>query len=265
MIGANNGKKKNVKRLRILPYKPGSKSAKIIARALNGLRVRFNGTFKPRLRHLVLNWGKTETPRWWTGLEGLNHPEKVRQSSNKRIALQILKDAGVSIPEFTVDHEQAKKWFEAGKIVVGRKVLNGHGGIGCLIYDKKHGQNPGFTCPLYTLHLRHKREFRIHVFKARIIDMVEKRKRRGFEDRNSWIRNLHNGYVFARDNLQIPECVKQEALRATACLGLDFGAVDVAYREKEGKAYVFEVNTAPGVEGTTIKSYINAISEEMRK
>lgn len=248
-----------MKQLRILPYKPGSKSAHVLARALNGLRVRFDGGFKPRLRHLVVNWGKTQTPRWWTG--GLNNPEKVRQSGNKLSALNILKAGGVSIPEFTTDKEVVRKWILDGKVVVGRQVLNGHGGIGCVVMnpERKKGEELAITeCPLYTQHLRHKREFRIHVFQARIIDMVEKRKRRGFEDRNAWIRNYNNGYVFCRDNLAIPDCVKQEALRATAALGLDFGAVDVAYREKENKAYVFEVNTAPGIEGTTINSYINA-------
>ena len=249
--------------LRILPYKPGSRSCRILARSLNGLRVRQAGNFRPRLRHLVVNWGNPRKPHWW--IRGLNNPDAVGRSSNKLTALTILKEAGVSIPQFTVNHEEAAKWVgEAGKIVVGRRVLNGSKGIGCVIYRKEDGAAiVNFNCPLYTLHLRHKREFRIHVFKGRVIDMVEKRKRRGFEDRNAYIRNYHNGYVFTREGLQVPDCVSSEAIRATAVLGLDFGAVDVAFREKENKAYVFEVNTAPGIEGTTIQSYIRALKQEL--
>lgn len=248
-----------MKLLRILPYKPGSKSARIIAKTLNGLRVRALGIFRPKLRHLVVNWGNPRKPGWWT--MGLNNPDAVGRSSNKLTALNILKASGVSIPTFTTSHEEAKQWVANDKIVVGRRVLNGSRGIGCVIYGGEREEV--FNCPLYTLHLHHKREFRIHVFKDRIIDMVEKRKRRGFENRNAYIRNHNNGYVFSREALQVPACVQQEAIRATTCLGLDFGAVDVAYREKEDKAYIFEVNTAPGIEGTTIKSYINAIRGEM--
>jgi len=145
--------------LRLLPYKPGSRSCRVLARALNGLRVRFDGHFRQRLRHLVVNWGNPRKPRWW--LRGLNNPDAVARSSNKLTALNILKEAGVSIPQFTVSHDEAAKWVgEAGKIVVGRRVLNGSKGIGCVIYGEEGSPLPDFNCPLYTQHLRHKREFR---------------------------------------------------------------------------------------------------------
>ena len=38
-------------------------------------------------------------------------------------------------------------------------------------------------------------------------------------------------------------------------LGLDFGAVDVIWNEHESKAYVLEINTAPGLEGSTVEDY----------
>lgn len=250
-----------MKLLRILPYKPGSSSARAISIALGGKRVRFNGRFRPRKRHLVVNWGNAHTPAWWT--DGLNPPAVVARSSNKLIALRMMKEAGVSVPEFTDDRLVAQQWIYDGKVVVGRRILNGSKGIGCIVWDNKEAV--ACTCPLYTKHLRHKREFRIHVFNGRIIDQVEKRKRNGFENRNGWIRNYNNGYVFCRTNVLIPEEVKEQAIKAARGLGLDFAAVDVAYREKEDKAYVLEANTAPGIEGTTIRNYINAIREEMNR
>lgn len=244
-----------MKLLRVLPRKPGSRSARVISQTLNGKRVRHNGRFRPKIRHLVVNWGSAVRPLWWAS--GLNDPAIVQQSSNKLLALTTMKAAGINVPEFTTDQAEAQNWINKGKVVVGRRVLNGHGGIGCVVWDDE--ANTAEACPLYTKHLRHRREYRIHVFKGGIIDMVEKRKRLGFEGRNSWIRNYHNGYVFCRDNLQVPDVVKSESLKAVLALKLDFGAVDVAYREKENKAYIFEVNTAPGIEGKTIESYINAI------
>ena len=250
-----------MKHLRILPYKMFSSSAKFLARALNGKRVKLNGRFRPRQRHFVINWGNHNLPQWWT--TGLNHPEQVHRSSNKLNAFRIMQAAGISIPEFTTDQAIAQAWIREGKVVVGRRILNGSKGIGCVVWDSP--TDTATACPLYTKHLRHRREFRIHVFNGRIIDMVEKLKRRGFEGRNGWIRNHNNGYVFARGGLNIPTEVQQEATKATRALDLDFGAVDVAYREKENKAYVFEVNTAPGMEGTTIQRYANAIRQELQK
>ena len=248
-----------MKQLRILPYKMFSSSARFLARALNGKRVKLNGRFRPRQRHFVINWGNHNVPQWWTG--GLNNPATVHRTSNKLNAFNIMKAAGISIPEFTTNQAVAQAWIREGKVVVGRRVLNGSKGIGCVVWSVETEQ--AAPCPLYTLHLRHRREFRIHVWRGRVIDQVEKLKRRGYEGRNSWIRNYNNGYVFARNGVQIPEVVKQEAIRACQALGLDFGAVDVAFREKEGRAFVFEVNTAPGMEGTTIQRYANAIRQEL--
>src|SRR3990167_1821861 len=117
--------------------------------------------------------------------------------------------------------------------------------------------------PLYTKHLRHKQEFRIHIFKNKIIDMTEKRKVSGYNNVNNWIRSHKNGWVFCRDDLAVPICVTEEAIKACQTLRLDFGAVDICYREKENRAYVLEVNTAPGLEGTTLENYEKAFFTEM--
>jgi glutathione synthase/RimK-type ligase-like ATP-grasp enzyme len=46
---------------------------------------------------------------------------------------------------------------------------------------------------------------------------------------------------------------------AVAALGLDFGAVDIGWNRSTRRATVYEVNTAPYVEGTTAKMYAEAI------
>ena len=37
--------------------------------------------------------------------------------------------------------------------------------------------------------------------------------------------------------------------------GLTFGAIDVIWNEHQQKAFVLEINTAPGIEGTTVEKY----------
>ena len=51
------------------------------------------------------------------------------------------------------------------------------------------------------------------------------------------------------------------AVNAVKALGLDFGAVDIIYNEKENQYYVLEVNTAPGLEGTTLIKYAERFSK----
>ena len=44
-------------------------------------------------------------------------------------------------------------------------------------------------------------------------------------------------------------------------LNLDIGGVDVVYRAGQDAAYVIEVNTAPGIEGTTVEKYAQKLRE----
>lgn len=247
--------------IKIFPQNPRSQSARALARALDCKRIRFDGSFWPTANHLVINWGNARTPGWWR--YGLNPPVLVGLSSNKLLALNFLWEKGVQVPEFTTDVNVAQQWFNSRKIVVGRAVLNGHGGIGIKIFTTPPSEF--IALPLYTKHLRHKDEFRVHVFKGTIIDVTQKK-------RSAWhgpaadnlIRSHENGWVFCREDIRVPEAVLSEAVKAVDVFGLDFGAVDVAYRKAENQAFVLEINTAPGLEGTTIESYAKAILEEAK-
>ena len=93
------------------------------------------------------------------------------------------------------------------------------------------------------------------------MDVQQKRLRRGTEknDLTYKVRSYANGWVFCREGIELPQCVTDASLAAVKCLALDFGAVDVGYNRKEDRAAVFEVNTAPGIEGTTLEVYANAL------
>ena len=58
----------------------------------------------------------------------------------------------------------------------------------------------------------------------------------------------------------VPAEAKTQAQNAVEALGLDFGAVDIILG-KNGIWYVLEVNTACGLEGTTLEKYC----EQFRK
>lgn len=175
-------------------------------------------------------------------------------------AVQFVKfsENGVTCPKFTTNKEEAPSLIESktGRIVA-RKLLNSSSGKGLTIHEKD-AQLP--DVPLYVQYVPKKKEFRVHVLDGRVIDVAEKRKRKGHEgDRDTQVRNLANGYVFCRDGIEEPATLRDLALKAVAAIGRTQGAVDIIWNEKNASCYVLEVNSNPGMEGTTLDKYTAAI------
>lgn len=244
-------------RVVILPYKIVSRSAKALANFLTSRlgsrvrRVRPDGRYRPKLRSIIVNYGLSPRPPWIGGL-WLNKETGV---TNKLVAFRKFKEAGLPTPEWTESKEVAEQWIRDGKIVVCRTLLNAHSGRGIFVVTNP----PLVLAPLYVLYKKKRREFRVHVFEGNVIDVSEKRKRRGVERGDGYIRNLANGWVFCRDGIVEPADLRDLATKAVSTLGLTFGACDIIWNEHENKCYVLEVNTAPGLEGTTLQRYGEAI------
>lgn len=149
---------------------------------------------------------------------------------------------------------------KAGKTVVCRTILNGHSGAGIVLASKVEEL---VDAPLYVEYVPKKEEYRVHVFKGEAIHYSRKARKADVPDGEvNWkIRNHDNGFIFQHENFQIPEAVIQQALAAVEECDLDFGAVDVIWNDKQQKAYVLEINTAPGIEGVTLSKYVEAIQK----
>lgn len=171
----------------------------------------------------------------------------------------------LNIPEFSTDINVAATWRNptARNVSVAgfaRTILTGHSGRGIVAFNNGE-TTPLPTAPLYVKYIKKSEEYRVHVFAGKVIDIIEKRRRLGFENVNYQIRNVDTGWVYCRDNMDIKnknELIKQ-ALLACRVSRLDFGAVDILYNSHQDKYYVLEVNTAPGLEGKTVEIYANAI------
>lgn len=247
-------------KLKLYPYKMTSGSAKDLARALGIKRVHEDGNYYHYRNHIIINWGNSSLPTWHnTHLDSnwVNHPASVALAANKLVSFKILDENNVSIPLFTTNIDVAKDWIDENRIAVCRKTLTGHSGQGIVIAPSKEEL---VNAPLYTQHARHSREFRIHVFNDNIIDVTEKKRRNG-SDADTLVRNHHTGWVYTREGLDPPNEVIVQARKAVEALGLDFGAVDIGYRNRDEKAFVFEVNTAPGLVGTTLDKYVEAFND----
>jgi hypothetical protein len=162
---------------------------------------------------------------------------------------------------WTVDMAQVRTWLMEGHLVVSRTILTGSGGMG--IHVAEGARADVVEAPLYTRYVKKSAEYRVHVFRDSVIRVQEKRRKRGVPI-NTAIRNHQNGWVFCEvaDPQVLPHmlAVPTMAVGATNALGLDFGAVDMIYNRHHGW-YVLEINTAPGLEGSTLTAYANAVRE----
>lgn len=242
------------------------------SQSLNALKLNFPGariikktgsTFVGGPDKPVINWGNGKDNDQVGRSNVLNRPAAVRKASNKLVFFTEALVRGVSIPEFTTDIEQAGQWVAAGNTVLARETLNGHSGEGIVILDNtvKWENYAHEQAKMYVKYIPKKDEYRLHVFRGEVIDCQRKSAIPGHTPVDWRLRNHQFGFVFTRGNVALQEGVREEALKAIDCLGLDFGAVDIIYNTHRRQPYVLEVNTAPGLEGQTLQNYSQAFAD----
>lgn len=238
-------------RIRIYPYKQGSRSARALSDALGGRVLRLEGsTYRYRDGDLLIGWGASNTPF----LAGYN-TRGTEQASNKLAAFNIMHAAGVRVPRFWTNREDVLNAEDVRYPIVCRTVLNGHSGRGIVLANTPDEIVPA---PLYVEYIPKQDEYRVHVVGGAVVAVQRKARRVDVENPNWQIRNHANGFNFVREGVVAPDDCVVQSIAAVDALGLDFGAVDVVWNERRQMAYVLEVNTAPGLEGTTVADYANA-------
>lgn len=240
--------------LKIFPYKIGSLSAKRLARTLGILRV--SPSYNARRSDVIVNWGNSTPPHFRWMEQDLNNPKGIQLACDKLNTFITLNHLGFHhLPEWYQFFSSAKGCIHEGKTIYCRTKTNSHSGNGIVIAKTLEELVPA---PLYTVATKHKHEYRVHVFRGQVLDVQMKRKRNGALG-GTGIRNHANGWVYARAEIAPPEELLSSACKAVSLLGLDFGAVDIGHRIIDNKFFVFEINTAPGLEGTTLDKYSKAI------
>jgi len=77
------------------------------------------------------------------------------------------------------------------------------------------------------------------------------------------IKSNTRGYKFSQIKPEsVPKDLVDQAVKALKALNLDFGAVDCVI-DTEKKPFIIEVNTGPGLEGTTFKAYAEALARRI--
>lgn len=250
------------------PHSLASEGSQLLAEKLNAKRINPDDNeskYKYKDDHILINWGATVKKKWFVnGIKMLNSPVNVAVAVDKIATFKKLKDAGVSVPEFTTDINQAKEWVKQGNMVFCRTKTKASGGDGIVIANPNM-EKEIVAAPLYTLYKKKKAEYRVAVVDGVVIDYMQKKKRQDWNveikgEVNPYIRSHDLGWIFARQGVNPPKSVLDIAVKTVKALGLDFASVDIIYNESEDKPYVLEANTAPGLEegGTSLERYSKA-------
>jgi hypothetical protein len=254
----------------LIVAKPGWSTPRLIAKTLKVKRINDVVRINVNRPKKIVNWGRTDFPSP-RNVAVLNRPEIVALTRNKLYQFRTIARAQVPLPEWTEHPQEALAWAAGGHTVFGRRSLQGQSGRGITLLG------PRWLMPnvdnirdigLFTKHWKCDYEARYHVFNGEVIDI--QRKMRISPERfellpepvrriSYWIRNHVNGWIFGRGGVARHAGAVTAAINAVRALGLDFGAVDI--RIRGNKAVVLEVNSAPGLEGTTREKYTQKIKE----
>lgn len=260
--------------VKIVHYNRYSTGAAFLAKSLGISRVT-GDTGQLGEKNVLINWGCTKlSPHIAQAGTILNPPGAIAKMVNKLEFFKFMEDHPLfkpRMPDWTENRATASQWVDAGHEVLGRAQLKGKGGAGIIFGSEEETFEDFLDCTLFVKYKKKKEEYRVHFFGDKLLDVQQKLLRK-FDDNGTPIerdhvdfrvRNLQNGFVFARNDIKPPADVITQAKKAFGISSLDFGCVDVLYNEVEGQAYVLEINTAPGLMGTTLEKYKDAFKEKL--
>lgn len=212
--------------------------------------------------------------------DALNKPQALAMAVNKRVALETMLGDDVPVPDMYIPlvsgrlQPYVEGQAEGVYPFIGRPDHHskGRGFWMCRNYEDVQRALRGTRLKQPATHflqfIEGAREFRVHVVrdgreglesKYRTIKISEKIGE--IDVTANSVRNHDNGIVFNYTDIsdRTRRSLRKAARQACKSLALDFGAVDILF--KDDKAYVLEVNTAPRLTdetSDTLDKYVQA-------
>lgn len=261
--------------IRLFSWNPKSEGAKVLSESLGIKRIKHKGSqFKGSNSKTIINWGSSNLPEELFTCNIINNPTNVSAVSDKLQFFKLLEgqfDPSLLVP-WTTDFNEAISWLKTKEdYVLARTKLRASGGDGIVMMHKDE-PNKFVKAPLYTKYVKKSDEYRVHVCGGQVF-LVQRKGLRKTDDAGNpidpkqvdWkIRNLSNGFIFARSDIKAPDIVLDAAVKIFPLLGLDFYAADIIYNTTSNRCYVLEVNSAPGLTGSTIGDYTKVLLEHLK-
>lgn len=215
--------------MRIAVVHPGilTKSAKWLAELLGADRFNTKETYRREFEEydVVFNYGNSCQLYTKKGAI-INKPHAVAGCISKIETFRILHKAGVPHPSYAMNRKDIPKdWYQ----VVVRKTANGAKNEGMEIVDNDDKIPPA---ELYTEYFYHKWEYRIVVFKGKVV--CRYRKDECPEGGWDFTKMLKKGF----------EAVDKACIDGAAALGIDYVGFDVV-EDEDGKFIILEANSGP--------------------
>lgn len=256
-----------MKKFVVVPYRLGSAGAKNLKLGLEkalGTEVRREDVdYVIKSDEWVINWGaghyRAYKKTGATGTRVFNSADKICLCVNKIDFFRVMADAGVTIPAWTTYHSTAERWSKAGDKIYCRTDTEGRDGRGILVAKS---EKELVQSPLYTKGIDANTEYRVHIFQHEPIFDLEKWHENSRTNQD--VRNGGNGWIYCRDTV-VPVRAKQEAVKASKALGMDFCAIDILYNARTQVATVLEANSAPELGPWTRKAYAEKFIGLLRK
>ena len=232
----------------ILYHRAGRVSAPRLA-AFMGLRA---SQRLVRPEDTVIRWGTaTAFPHEIT--REINPRASLRRYYSRFQQLTLLQEGAVPVPEFSVSPiGYPSLGRDEG---LGRQTTRGRG-ITFYPTGEKHYREHSF----YTRFHAKERQFRVHVIgnNTRTRELVPDVE----ANREQPIWNHGSGFTYrVLDETRPKGVIPAAELAVRVVLKLDFGAVDVIWHD--GRVYVLEVNTSPGLGDLTLQWYAENLAERI--
>jgi glutathione synthase/RimK-type ligase-like ATP-grasp enzyme len=190
---------------------------------------------------IIIRWGTRENITYNNSII-YNKSGAIANATDKLVSRQLFIEKGVNTPRL-LNHIDDYN----GGIIIARPFIHSKGKNFVILNNKEELENHWRNNWYYSEFVDKVREFRVHVGHSKVLAFMEKHN--PGNGSIAWNRAVNDSEPFTRvkqseadDQNLLP--VLQEAIKAVNALGLDMGGVDVIL-DKNGVAYVLEVNTAP--------------------
>lgn len=201
-------------------------------------------TFDAR-NSIVVRWGTREEIETDSSTVVYNQSKAIAIATDKKLSRQTFIDNNVSTPVLVTPENFSHSYLP----IIARPLVHSKGKNFVVLnnfreFERHYNQNnEGWY---YSQFINKEREFRIHCAHSKVLAVMEKSNPNN--GNIAWNRAQNDTEPFEYVSwTQVDEqglkCVLEEAIKATAAVGLDMSGVDVMLCG--GTAYVLEVNTAP--------------------
>lgn len=247
----------------ILAHRTGLPSAKLIRDALfQETGIRYLVTTKPsRVREIQLRYGAS-SPVNCSDTE-FNTPEFIRLVSDKLSFANAIKDK-FNTPNFIRVREPTDDEFP----IVIRRTMCGWGGVGIIMCPDRQTFDDNWHGSYWTRFVRTTQEFRVHVLGGNIGRLFKKLTVRVNGERpleeEFPIRTLKSGnyrYSLRNDNNAFPDLTDLVS-QLDAEIGGKLYALDVGKLPDNQGWFIFEGNSAPGINQFTAVTYAKYLIEQ---